>query len=139
MSSDYIVKDEDESGDPIEYKIKNSPSKICLCLGESWDFDQESDFEDCNEVTWATDDPVSLVIGYIRDDIYESTRKALADTKAQLEALEDAIAKGEMINLGLSNRFKEEQIEIRIPYGEEEFYVVEQHIANSRARKQNGI
>lgn len=83
--------------------------------------------------------------GYVKKEdherIVESLRLSHEETTKQLRALEDAIEMS-LTNhdpLNSVNRFESENICIQSTWGEEGFQELQQAIANSRVRKQNGI
>lgn len=67
--------------------FKTSPERIGLAIGDELE-DWNSEFHDCDEVTWYSGEPpVQVSIGYVRADLYESMQSQLAAANERADAM----------------------------------------------------
>lgn len=71
--------------------FKTSPERIGLAIGDELE-DWNSEFHDCDEVTWYSGEPpVQVSIGYVRADLYESMQSQLAAANERADAAVKAL------------------------------------------------
>lgn len=73
---------------------QTAPERIGLAIGDELE-DWNSEFGDCESgVTWyaeAWGEPVSVTIGYVREDLYDTLRAQLSEAQARLAAYKEAV------------------------------------------------
>lgn len=71
--------------------FKTSPERIGLAIGDELE-DWNSEFHDCDEVTWYSGEPpVQVSIGYVRADLYESLQSQLAAANERADAAQSQL------------------------------------------------